>query len=119
MLLGDLNIDLCGVTNSQLDLLHGIQKAEDGQKASIISTISALGLEDRDMDMGTTEAMKVNALCATRSQTTQYSDTVLVGYQVVLHTIILFTWIYQREESTSTRRGYGGCHGGHVSVLIQ
>ena len=41
----------------------------------------------------------------------QYSTTVLVVYQVVLWTIILFTWIYQEEGSMSTRRGYGACHG--------
>ena len=44
--LGDINIDLHGMTNPRMDLLQGTFKGQDGCCASTISMMSSLGVED-------------------------------------------------------------------------
>ena len=46
LILGDINVDLHGVTNPRMDLLHGTFEGQDERRASTISTLSSLGVED-------------------------------------------------------------------------
>ena len=46
MILSNINIDLNGVTNPQMDLLHGTLEGQDGHCTSTISMLSSLGVED-------------------------------------------------------------------------
>ena len=46
MILGDINVDLHGVTNPRMDFLHGTFEGQDECHASTISTLSSLGVED-------------------------------------------------------------------------
>ena len=46
MILGDINVDLQGITNPRRELLQGNYEGQDERRAATISTLSSLGLED-------------------------------------------------------------------------
>ena len=46
MVLGDLNVDLHGITNMRLDWIQGTIGGQDDWRAATISTLSSHGLED-------------------------------------------------------------------------
>ena len=45
MVLGDLNVDLQGITNLRLDWIQGTIGGQDDWRAATISTLSSHGLE--------------------------------------------------------------------------
>ena len=49
MVLGDLNVDLHGITNMRLDWIQGTIGGQDDWRAATISTLSSHGLEDGKM----------------------------------------------------------------------
>ena len=46
VILGNINVDLHGITNPRMDLLQGTFEGQDGHHTSTISTMSSLGVED-------------------------------------------------------------------------
>ena len=46
VILGDINVDLHGITNPRMDLLHGSFEGQDEHRASTISMLSSLEVED-------------------------------------------------------------------------
>ena len=46
IILGDINVDLRGITNPRMELLQGDYEGQDERRAATISTLSSLGLED-------------------------------------------------------------------------
>ena len=46
VVLGDLNVDVRGITNSRMELLQGNFNGQDERRAATIGALSSLGLED-------------------------------------------------------------------------
>ena len=46
VILGDINVDLHGITNPRMDLLHGTFEGQDERRTSTISTLPSLQVED-------------------------------------------------------------------------